>query len=77
MMAQVSYRNLLYGVETTSFQHGFQVGKHEKSLLGLSLENGVDGEKERRISQRTVVQYPSLVFQQLRPLHAHGISQTR
>jgi len=30
-------------LETTSFQSGFKFGKQEKSLLGLSPENRVDG----------------------------------
>jgi len=46
---QFSHRiflNLLYGLETTSFQIGFKFGKQEKGLLGLSLENRVDGAQQ-------------------------------
>ena len=39
----VIFLNLLYGLEMTSFQSGFKFGKEVKSLLGLSLENRVDG----------------------------------
>jgi hypothetical protein len=38
--AQFSYRiflNLLYDLETTSFQSGFKFGKQEKNLLGLCI----------------------------------------
>jgi len=44
--AQFFYRiflNLLYCLETKSLQSGFKFGKQEKSLLGLSLENRMDG----------------------------------
>jgi len=43
--AQFSYRiflNLLYGLETTSFQSGFKFGKQEKSA-GAKSENTMDG----------------------------------
>ena len=63
---------------------------NRKSLLGLSPENRVDeaqrmsdvcqitADEERRVSRRiVVVQYPSLVFPQFRPLPAHSVPQTR
>jgi hypothetical protein len=41
-----SYRiflNLLFGLETTSFQSVFKVWKAGKSMLGLRTDNRVDG----------------------------------
>jgi hypothetical protein len=43
--AKFSYRiflNILYSLETTSFQSGFNFGKQEKVCWGLSPENRVD-----------------------------------
>ena len=85
--AQFSYRiilNLLYGLETTSFQSGFNFGKQEKVCWGQVRRIGwmghnrclmfcqITADEKGRVSRRIVmVQHPSLVFPQFRPLPAH------
>ena len=84
------FLNLLYGLEMTSFQSGFKFGKQEKvcwgkvQRIGWMGHNGclmfcqITVDEERRVSWRIVmVQYPSLVFPQFRPLPAHSIPQMR
>ena len=68
----------------------FTFAKQVKTLLGLSPENRVDGhnrclmfrqitaDEDWRMSLRIVmVQHPSLVFPQFRPIPAHSIPPTR
>ena len=80
--AQFSCRillNLLYGLETTSFQSGFNFGKQENVCwgyvrrIGLMGHNGwlmfcqITPDEARRVSRRiVVVQHPSLVFPQFK-----------
>ena len=80
------FLNLLYGLETTSLESGFKFGKQENFCWGQGWRIGwmghngclmfcqITADKERRVSRRiVVVQYPSLVFPQFRPLPAHSI----
>jgi len=82
------FLNLLYGLETASFQSVFKFGKQEKFCwgevrrIGWMGHNGclmfcqITSEEEQRVSQRiVVVQHISLVLPQFRPLPAHSIPQ--
>jgi len=84
------FQNLLYGLEMTSFQSGFKFGKQEKVCWGLVRRiewmghNGclmfcqITVDEKRRVSRHiVVVQHPSRVFPQFRPLPVHSIPQTR